>query len=124
MVQYGAIEMLSFALQTAFHGMSVWAAVIIFRKRGIEGWMALTGSAVGIIAMAAANAWPYLMNPVVSSGSTGEDWLLIWRVLHMLSGLGNLIFLGGLVMYLLRKTSEAERIEQLEAIIRDRDQAS
>jgi hypothetical protein len=124
MAQHTILGILSIALQTALNGMTIWAAVILFRRRGIEGWMALAGSIVGALAMASAIAWPYLRSMVGSSSPSSEEWILVWQGLYMISGVGDLIFLGGLVMYLLRKTSEAECIEQLKAIIRDHDQAS
>ncbi|QJE98241.1 hypothetical protein [Luteolibacter luteus] len=95
--------------------------MLLFRHRGAAAWMGLCGAIVGAMATILAIASPWIGN--IFRHPASDDWMLLYHGLNTIAGFGNLTFLVGLVLHLLRKTAETQRIEQLETIIRDRDQA-
>jgi hypothetical protein len=121
MAHFTLIGIFSIALQALMSGLSIWAGVLIFRTRGMAGWMALVGSILATVATTLAVVWPFLSTTVL--GAVGsEEWMFVYQGLYLIGGVSELTFLAGLLLYLLKQRSHADRIEQLEAIIRDRDQ--
>ena len=115
------VGILLIALQMLMSSLSIWAGILIFRTRGAAGWMAIAGSILTTVATALAIIWPFLSTTVL--GAVGsEEWMIVYQGLYLIGGVSELTFLAGLLLYLLKQRSHADRIEQLEAIIRDRDQ--
>jgi hypothetical protein len=116
------LGIVSILLRVVLCSLAVWAGILLFRYRGMAGWTALLGSTLGAVSTVLASVWPLLGNFLHSPGS--DEWLLTYQILYLIAGVGDLALLGAVVMHLLKKTAEADHIEQLEAIIRDRDQMS
>ena len=110
-------QILSFALQLLLAILSIWSAILIFRSRNMAGWIALSGAVVYVLFLATAYLLPVFVSRLPSFRGMNE-W--IWS-LYLAGGVGQLVFLGGVLLHLQKKNAEAARIAELEAIIRDRD---
>lgn len=114
------IGFISLGIQAATCVGAIWAAVLIFRHRGPAGWLAIVGSILAAITSILSPTWAFLAHRIFALNPS-DQWLYIGQAFYIFIGVGHLMFVSGVLLHLLRGKLEAERIEQLEAIIHDRD---
>jgi len=107
------LPLLLMAFQLIFSGLQISIGVIVRRKQNSVGWMVVAGAVGGLLVYAGHRIIPGLMGP------SDLDY---WVVLVSIGSVCQLLFLGGLLLHLLRRSSETERIAELEAILRDKDE--
>lgn len=112
-----------FAFQLAFALISIWIGVIVFRQRTQASWIVLIGAILwpllSLGTWLVSMFWSRLQWGSTSGG--GLDVTLVIQAIGLGGSLFQLLFLGGILLHLLRRSSESDRIAELEAIIRDRD---
>ncbi|WP_367874034.1 hypothetical protein [Luteolibacter sp. Populi] len=112
---YAFLSMLSIAAQVAFATLAIWIAVIVLRQRTAAAWMVLAGA----ILSPAITLFATFGRRLIGSSPDFEFHMWIYFTGNIVA---QLLFLGGLLLHLMRRSSESERITELEAIIHDRDQ--
>ena len=121
---FSILQLFWVGLQVAFAVLSLWIAALVFRHRTAATWMIVIGSIFWSLFAVGANLIPFAANWFdwnSSSGASGSPrWIEIYQMAHGGSSLGLLTFLIGLLLHLKRKSLEADRIADLEAILDDR----
>ena len=110
------LSALSIAAPLALAVLAIWIAVIVLRRRSPAAWMVLAGAILSPLMALFGTVGRSLF--VSSSNFELHMWIYILG-----SMVAQFLFLCGLLLHLMRRSSESERIAELEAIIRDRDQA-
>jgi len=108
------------SLHLAFAVLEIWIAILAFRKERLASWMILTGGILDPL----GELLLFLSGFLLSRGWIDSvDFTIHLQVAsRMGAGLGRLLFLAGLLLYLMRRKSESSRVGELEAIVHDLQQ--
>lgn len=87
---------------------------------GPAGWLAIVGAILAAITSILSPTWALLAHRIFALNPS-DQWLYIGQAFYIFIGVGHLMFVSGVLLHLLRGRLETERIELLEAIIRNRD---
>ena len=110
----GALYVLFFLVQVIYAVLGIWIARVVFRQRTPATWMVLTTSITSPLLVLASR---------ILSRFAHDRFSEFYMSLTLASTVSHMVFLAGLLFHLLRRSSESDRIIELEAIIRDRDQS-
>jgi hypothetical protein len=111
---FGFPYLLALLVQVVYSVLGVWIARVVFRQRTPAAWLVLIASITSPALTLASWFLPRFAHPLNSE---------LYMSLTLGSAVSHMAFLAGLLFHLLRRNSESDRIVELEAIIRDRDQS-
>ncbi|WP_193214644.1 hypothetical protein [Luteolibacter marinus] len=95
-------------------------AIIQFRRRATGSLLMLGGAVLSAIMAIAARVYPIVIQRTLPSGV--DRVILIQQTLLLGAFFGQMVFLIGVLLQALRSKAEGDRVVQLEAILRDRDE--
>lgn len=113
-MSFDSSYLLFVVVQVIYAVLGIWIALIVFRQRTPAAWMVLIASITSPLLVLAS--W---IVPRFASHTFSE----LYMSLSLGAAVSHMVFLAGLLFHLLRRNSESDRIVELEAIIRDRDQS-
>ena len=113
-MSFGFPYLFALLVQVIYSVLGIWIARVVFRQRTPAAWMVLIASITSPALTLASWFLPRFAHPLNSK---------IYMSLTLGSAVSHMVFLAGLLFHLLRRSSESDRIVELEAIIRDRDQS-
>ena len=106
---------LSIVFHLAYVTLAIWIGVMLFRTRSLEGWLTMVAAVLGMMLDILLYVGPR-KSVFVGLGDLSLGNILSWGRM-----LATLIFLSGILLHLSSYRSQASRMAELEAIIRDRD---